>query len=414
MDFLNINQKALIEILLAGLRNRKTNLLYDDIMDWQVVVKEADRHRIIPLVYYSIMKSPDIKVPDYIKEMLKNKCLFEITEQERNNQAFGEILRKMTDFGISVVILKGLFLRDIYPEPWLRSMCDYDVLVRSEELEKIAAIMKTAGYKKTNKEEKHVEYIHAQYLAIEFHKSLISADRFENSSEFEQKVWMNVIPAKVFGTDVLTLNPTDHAIHLILHMASHIREAGFGLRQLCDWILFIEAYNQKIDWDTFTRYIRSMNLEIFTRVLFKACQKFLYLEIPYRWECNDESMDEVAEKLILDIFDSGVFGNDSNDRITANRIIHYTDGAETSKTLRQKIRTCILLIFPISEKLDTRYKYAKKCRVLLPAAWIHRFVYNMIRRDITVSEKLAVFRPKKTSEIFSSRRMLLYQLGLIK
>lgn len=411
MNFLDVNQKMLIEILSAVIMKRKANLSFSTKIDWHVVVKEADRHKIIPILHYFILKYPEIQIPDYIKDSVRKKCLVEITEQERNDLAFGEVLKKIVDSEISVVILKGLFIRDLYSEPWLRSMNDYDVLVKPEDFEKFAFIMENAGYKKAYREDKHAEYSHPHYMLIEIHKSLIPADRFKNSSEFEEKIWKSVIPAKVSGVDVLTLDPTDHAVYLVLHMAFHIESSGIGLRQLCDLVLFIEAYRHRINWDTFNGYIKLMGVETFTQALFEVCHRLFDLEVPHGWEC-DEGLKEVADRLILDIFESGVFGNESNDRITANRMIYYSDSTEI-KTFRQKIQTLLSLFFPKAEKLDIRYQYARKHRFLLPVAWIHRFAYNIIRKDISISEKLAVFRQKKASEIFTNRSLLLRQLGLI-
>ena len=48
MNFLDVNQKMLIEILSAVIM-KKANLSFSTKIDWHVVVKEADRHKIIPI-----------------------------------------------------------------------------------------------------------------------------------------------------------------------------------------------------------------------------------------------------------------------------------------------------------------------------------------------------------------------------
>jgi hypothetical protein len=413
IDFLDVNKKTLLEILSAVIRNKKANLSCDGNIDWTVVANEADRHKVTSLLYHSIVQNAEIHIPDDIKEELRIKFLFEITEQESNYLAFGEILRKLAESNVTVVILKGLFLRDLYHEPLLRSMNDYDVLIKSEDFKKVTAIMKETGYEKVNREDKHTEYSHPYFMMIEFHKSLVSADLFENSYMFEEKVWKGVIPFKVCGADVMTLELTDHAIHLVLHMASHIKSAGFGLRQLCDWVIFIETYSREIDWDIFNRYISSMGVAVFTQVLFVACHKLFDLKIPQELSYENKSIQEAADKLIVDVFDSGVFGNDDKNRKTANRILYYTGGSE-AKTLMQRMRILLVLLFPKAENLDNRFRYAKKYRILLPIAWMHRFLHTIIRRDIKFSDKTAVFRPKKAIEICTERSLLMQQLGLLK
>lgn len=142
-----------------------------------------------------------------------------------------------------------------------------------------------------------------------------------------------------------------------------------------------------------------MDLEIFTRALFEACHKLFGLNVPEGWEC-DERMNDTIINFILDVFNGGAYGNENYDRITANRMIYYSEGSEV-KTSGQKIRTLLALVFPRSDKLDVRFAYAKKYRMLLPLAWIHRFIYTIVRRDIDISEKIAIFRPKKSTEIYA-------------
>jgi hypothetical protein len=414
MYHLDINKKVLAKILSAVIRKKQTVLSCDaNNIVWQDVVDQADRHNVTTLVHYFVIQNAEIQIPGYIMEALRKKSLSEILEQERNYLAFGEILRKLTGSNVSVITLKGLFLRNLYHESWLRTMCDYDILVRPEDLEKAAVILEAAGYKKAHSEDKHVVYMHPHFMRVELHKSLISSDRYKNLSEFEENVWKGVVPAKVCDVDVLTLDITDHAIYLVLHMATHIKSGGFGLRQLCDWVLFIEAYKDEIDWDRFGVYIESMGMEIFTRVLFETCRKYFGLETPQGWREAGDDLQEVADRLILDIFDSGVFGNDSTERIAANRMLYYTEGAEV-KTPLQKVQTLLSLFFPRAEKLDVRFGYARKHRLLLPIAWLHRIGHTIVRRDMEVSEKTSVFRTNRAAKIYTERSLLLQQLDLLK
>jgi len=413
MDYLNINQKSLIKILSSVIRKKRPDLPRDNNIDWQFIAVEALRHKVIPLVYFYLMQKPEVFISDEIEEKLRREYIIEIAEQEKNYLAFGEILSKLTDSDIPVIALKGLFLRELYHDPWLRSMSDYDVLVKPEDLERIDALMKNMGYKKIKSEEKHYAYIHPVFMKVEFHKTLISEDKYENLNEFEENVWRNVIPFKVCGADVLTLDLTDHAIHIVLHMATHMKSGGFGLRQFCDWILFNETYGRVIDRDKFRCYIKSMGLELFTQVLFITCNRYFDLEVPNEWTAEDEHLYEVADRFMIDVLESGAFGNDSNDRLTANRMLYY-NGTGEARTLLQRILVILSLMFPKAEKMDTRFGYAKKNHLLLPFAWLHRFAYMVVRRDIDIYEKTAIFKLKNISEIYNKRSLLLQQLGLIK
>ena len=55
---------------------------------------------------------------------------------------FLKMSRIFADNGIKIVILKGGFMRQLYPVPELRTMGDFDVLVRKSDLSSITNIFK--------------------------------------------------------------------------------------------------------------------------------------------------------------------------------------------------------------------------------------------------------------------------------
>ena len=58
---------------------------------------------------------------------------------------FGEVLQKLTHYNIPIVALKGLVLRDFYPDKWMRYMSDFDLLVRESDMSQIDSILKNSG-----------------------------------------------------------------------------------------------------------------------------------------------------------------------------------------------------------------------------------------------------------------------------
>lgn len=66
--------------------------------------------------------------------------------------------------------------------------------------------------------------------------------------------------------------------------------------------------------------------------------------MPEGWEC-DERMNDTIINFILDVFNGGAYGNENYDRITANRMIYYSEGSEV-KTSGQKYEHYWLWFFP--------------------------------------------------------------------
>ena len=51
-----------------------------------------------------------------------------------------------------------------------------------------------------------------------------------------------------------------NALQLLSHMLRHILFSGLGLRQICDWVLFINKYQENIDKDLFISYMKDLQL----------------------------------------------------------------------------------------------------------------------------------------------------------
>ena len=48
---------------------------------------------------------------------------------------------------IEYILLKGSVLRNYYPEPWMRTSCDIDILVHDEQLDKAVKVLTQTGYR---------------------------------------------------------------------------------------------------------------------------------------------------------------------------------------------------------------------------------------------------------------------------
>ena len=71
---------------------------------------------------------------------------------------------------------------------------------------------------------------------------------------------------KLKGTDV-SLPPVNFdALFLFFHMVGHFIHGGVGLRQVCDWALFLSARSADIDKERLSREIRFLHMEKFWRL----------------------------------------------------------------------------------------------------------------------------------------------------
>ncbi|MGE5613697.1 MAG: nucleotidyltransferase family protein [Bacillota bacterium] len=421
MNLQDKNRKMLVDLVLAGIRNQPLDMRHCGVeniagVDWTQLLDEALKHQVVTIVYKPLAENSErLHVPGELLEKFRVYTLYKGMEQERNYAVVGSVLKKLTEAEIEVIVLKGLVIRELYPYPNLRSMCDFDLLVKPGDLREAGRIIEESGFGLDVDDGQEIIYSHKIYGSIELHRLLApNEERYEKITGLEEQVWENAIPVVVSGANVLALCPLDCAVFLVIHMAKHIISSELELRDLCDFFLVVDRYRNEIDWNKFFRKAAEFHVNIFARALMKICRTFFGLELPDGClKAVDEFRDDVLmENLIEDIFDTGASGKSSDERINANRMLYYS-GKKNAETFGGKVSMYLKLLFPAAAKLDKRYRYAKKCLLLLPVAWMHRFIYCLVRKDIDFREKTAAFFSLKSATICAKRGEMLRGLGLL-
>lgn len=413
LDFLNSNRRILISLLSAAIRGEAFHPANISGTDWQVVFDEAFRHQVMPLVYPLLAEvGNSIGIPGELLEKWRINTLYEGMEQERNYVRLGSVLERFSNAGIPVIVLKGLVLRELYPHPSLRTMCDADLLVRAGDMDKAGRILKEAGYKKCFQNDKHTVYSHKTLPDIELHRSLVTEEHFDYVKEFENGIWNRASSINIGGVEVLSLNRQDEVLYLLLHMASHIISSGFGLRQLCDIVLVLEANKGTINLDEILKTAAIMHIEKFTKTILSLCDIIFDINFPEIKHISELQDFTLIRSFAEVIFEGGVFGNNSDEYFAVNRMIFYSGGADINNK-QGKFKYLMDFLFPGINKLDIRFKYAKVYHFLLPVAWVHRLFYSIIRKDLNFGEKFAVLTTLTHSDIYSSRSAILRKLGLL-
>lgn len=419
LSFLSENNKVLVELLSAAIGKRTFSPSSHADIDWPGVFEEADRHQVLPLLYPVLLDTGlGMGLSEDLLEELRKASLYDGKEEERKFFEIEKVLSGLSDADIPVIVLKGLVIRDLYPHPYLRTMADADLLVRPEDMESAGNVLVEMGYNKGPMIEKHTDYSHASLPHIELHRKLLAELQFSYDGDFEEAVWSRAATVHIGGTEVLSLCPKDKVLYLLLHMASHIISSGFGLRQLCDLVLVLEANQSVINLEELLKAAATLHIEVFAKSILRICSLLFDLRLPQdsRPLQGSQSLligDETADRSVMTvIFEGGVFGRNDSEDFAVSRMIYYS-GEKNPSARKGRLRYMTNILFPPVEKLDIRYQYAKEHHWLLPAAWVHRLCYSLVRKDLNFSFKSAVFSSIALTENYHSHVTLLKQLGLL-
>lgn len=409
---MNNTQKQIIYMLTAAIRKKYVKFKRDEKINWNEVIEEAEAHKVVPLIYSSINRTEALNIMDEITlNILKKKVFKSSITQSSHIKNVASILEEFNNAVIPIIVLKGLVVRDYYPIPDLRTMCDADVLVKEKDLEKVSSLMISLGFNQINEKDDHGAHVvfYKGSTIFEVHWTLINDSFFKGDKSFEDMIWDNTIEVEVGRVKALSLSLEDLAVHLCAHMAVHLAYSGFGVRQLTDLVVLVEQKGREIDWTSFIRKAKESGVYKFSIAIFTICNKLFDMEIPEDIKKEEKLKDKYINQLIEDIFASGVHGKKDKDRVFANEFA-FDQGEGTTDSSSNIIKKFIKLLFPPIKQLSDKYNYAKKFIILAPVAWIHHLIEGILNKDYSFGSKMKMVT--STLYIANKRNKLLRELEL--
>ena len=403
---MNTTEKQFIDLLSNSIRNEVCKKKYDNV-DWNELINLSRKHKIEGLIYSALNKAELLENIDEDKvKDLKKEVFFTGVTQISNMSKLEKVFNEFSKENVPVIVLKGLVVREYYPQPEQRSMSDADIFVKAKDLNKSKKILIDLGYTEVDAEASHhIKYIKSGYPMIELHWHVMKRDGFSDELDlFEDDIWDRTIEVKVKGAKVLSLGYEDLALHLCMHMAAHLAASGFGVRQIVDLVLLVEKKGHLIDWTLFINKAEEFGFKKFIIIMFKICNILFSMDIPKEMAVYKIDDEEMFESLISTIFDGGVYGKKDMASNFANQVAFNYKGKDSNATIGA-IRRYFRFIFPSIETMSDKYSYARKIRILTPIAWIHHLFSGIFRKEYNFTDKIR-FLTKGAKESVEKNKIL--------
>lgn len=403
---MNTTEKQFIDLLSNSIRNEVCKKKYDNV-DWNELINLSRKHKIEGLIYSALNKAELLENIDEDKvKDLKKEVFFTGVTQISNMSKLEKVFNEFSKENVPVIVLKGLVVREYYPQPEQRSMSDADIFVKAKDINKSKKILIDLGYTEIDAEASHhIKYIKSGYPMIELHWHVMKRDGFSDELDlFEDDIWDRTIEVKVKGAKVLSLGYEDLALHLCMHMAAHLAASGFGVRQIADLVLLVEKKGHLIDWTLFINKAEEFGFKRFIIIMFKICNILFSMDIPKEMAVYKIDDEEMFESLISTIFDGGVYGKKDMASNFANQVAFNYKGKDSNATIGA-IRRYFRFIFPSIETMSDKYSYARKIRILTPIAWIHHLFSGIFRKEYNFTDKIR-FLTKGAKESVEKNKIL--------
>ena len=346
--------KALFEIIKSFLENKECS--FSEEVDEEKLYNLAKKNEVSNfLINWANTKCKS----ENIKNKIINDYDAQILRDTNENIELDKILNEFEEENINTIVIKGAIMKYIYPQNYMRQMCDIDIMVQENNFKKASEIMTNCGYEKFYNHEKELIFTKKPFGIVELHRKLMSST--DTGYQYFENVWERGINYKTYK-NIYKLSLEDTYIYCILHLLIHLKFTGIEIRDILDIYLYNEKYKNEIDYNKVNDILGEYDVVEFEKNI---------KNISYKWFSGEEIQDfDEVEQFIL----SG--------RSAENMVNYSISNYNNKKTYLFR------LFFPEFKVMKGKYPVLKKAPVLLPAMWIARIFKDILSKDNSVKNRL--------------------------
>lgn len=256
---------------------------------------------------------------------------------------------------IPFIPLKGSVLRKYYPEPWMRTSCDIDILVQENDIDKsVALLVDELQYSALKEKTAHeVSLFSGGGIHLELHFTI--KENVDKMDVLLESVWQYSHRCKPGGC-CYHQNNEFFVFHIIAHMAFHFITGGCGVRAFLD----LGLLQLKMGYEE--SVVKEMCGQAGLGKFYDVAQ-----DVVKSWFKGEEKADLVSN--IEDyLLEAGVYGSTQN-RVTVEQI--KTGG---------KFGYFLHRVFAPYKLMKIRYPILKKHKWLLPFYEVKRWISLLTSR----------------------------------
>lgn len=229
------------------------------------------------------------------------------------------------------VILKGSSAAQYYPYPEYRTMGDIDIITRREDYDSSCGTMlRNAWHEITGGHDldrgRHRTFVKDGML-VEIHAFFASMNDVEKAKAFDDLIMNNITESHVLPDLV-------NGLVLIEHVNQHMEE-GIGLKQIIDWMMFVDRCLTDDRWPEFELMAEQTGLKELAVTTTRMCEMYLGLT-EHKWSMGAD--EKLSRNLMEYIMRSGNFGAKRNetDMLSVSGLYQLRHPLATIRDLQQK------------------------------------------------------------------------------
>ena len=337
--------------------------------DWRAVYKESRAQAVGILAFQTYRELP--MAEDIAADINK----FIKASTWRNVQCFQYhtyLHKLLTQHEIPYCVVKGAASASYYPDPLLRAMGDVDFYVHPDDMDRALAVFEADGFTSDSVNhpchiamkngKKHFEM---HFKPVAYHNGPVG----EKLEVYWRNIRETAVPSEMEFATYIGPSTFHHGFILLTHLQHHLFYEGVGLRHLCDWAVFANAFSSEEFVAVFEAELKRIGLFRLAQLLSLCAVK--HMGMPHKDWMGDDY--ETADELLEDILSGGNFGRKDKQRSYEGMFIADRDTGDMSRG------RLIQIFSSLNNIVDSHWRAAKKCPLLYPIGWVYFSLRYLIR-----------------------------------
>ena len=391
--------KELLLLLRCALDGMAAEISWDG-EEWKRIWQLAKRSNVEAALWPAV-KPHEEALPETLRSLWKQAGTMGMYRELQFDVEREQILEALEAHGISYLPLKGILLKDDYPKPGMRYMCDNDILYgyvepdpaggyclrgKTEadkeqgllEAQKIlCTIMKQHGYEVEGLTGNHDAFQKQPIFNFEMHRTLF--DRTSPFLSYYKNPWKRAVRREE-NPHRYEYSVEDQYLFITAHAWKHYDGGGCGIRTLADEAVYLQRQGGFMDWNYVEAEAEKLGLGEFEKAL-RRCAKHLLLETG---EAETEDW-EMAYYML----GCGTYGTMDNRIMRTISRLQMETGGDQKQAKKRYARNRIFLSEEQLQEYHPFFYHHKSLRWILP---IYRTVRGMFRHPGQLLREWKIWR----------------------